>query len=189
MNIKDKLSYIKNKHKLKKIKLIVSDVDGVMTDNRIIVDDNNVESKFFNAKDGMGISVALKYNLKVAVITGSKSLSLVNRLSKFKLLEDIVIGKDYKMEPLLDIMKKYNLKQEEVAYIGDDFIDLAPMDYVGLAFAPADAIDDAKKLADIVTSRKGGDGALRNAIDMILKSQNVYKTIVDNYTNYYNNRE
>jgi len=186
MNIKDKLSYIKNKTKLKKIKLIVTDVDGVMTDNKIIVDDNNVESKFFNAKDGIGIHVALKYNLKIAIITGSKSMSVVNRFRKFKLLEDIVIGKDYKMEPLLDIIKKYNLKKEEVAYIGDDLIDLGPMNYVGLSFAPSDAIDDVKKLANIVLSKKGGEGVLRDSIDMILKSQNIYQTIVDYYTNYYN---
>ncbi len=189
MNIKDKLSYIKNKSKLKKIKLIVSDVDGVMTDSKLIVDDNNIESKFFNAKDGIGIYVALKYNLKVAIITGSKSMSVVNRFKKFKLLEDVIIGRDYKMEPLLEIINKYNLKQENVAYIGDDFIDLGPMNYVGLAFAPSDAVDDVKKIADIVMSKKGGEGVVRDVIDMILKSQNIHKTIVDYYTNYYKNKK
>lgn len=187
MTIKNRISYFKNFQKLKKIKLLVCDVDGVLTDGSIIMDDNGVENKVFSTKDGMGIYVALKFGLNIAVITGSNSSAIVKRFQKFSKFKDLYVGKDYKMESLIEVIAKYNLNKDEVVYVGDDLIDLAPMEYVGLSFCPADAHDAVKKTADVILSEAGGYGAVRVIIDMILKSQNIYDEVVKHYTEYYKN--
>jgi len=109
MTIKNHISYLLNINKLKKIKLIVSDIDGVMTDGRIIFDDNGVESKFFNTLDGMGIVMALKSDIKIAIISGGKANCVRERFDKFKAhnFEDLILGEDYKMPSILTLIKKY----------------------------------------------------------------------------------
>ena len=178
MTIKDFVSYILNINKLKKIKLIVSDIDGVMTDGKLIFDNNGVESKFFNTLDGMGIVMALK--------SGSKANCVRERFDKFKAhnFEDLILGEEYKMPSLLTLIKKYSLNREEVAYIGDDIIDLAPIKYVGVSFVPKNAIKDLKKSADIVINKNGGDGAVRVAIDMILKAKGIYNEVIKEFSEY-----
>ncbi|AGA65795.1 3-deoxy-D-manno-octulosonate 8-phosphate phosphatase [Brachyspira pilosicoli P43/6/78] len=131
----------------KKIKLFVFDIDGVMTDGKLIFDDNGVETKFFNTLDGMGVVMALKAGIKIAVITGSKASCVKKRFDKFRVhgFEDLIQGEEYKMPALLTLIEKYGLKNEEVAYMGDDVIDLAPSKYVGFSFAPKNAIKEVKK--------------------------------------------
>ena len=186
MTIKDFASYIFNIKKLKKIKLIVSDIDGVMTDGKLIFDSNGVESKFFNTLDGMGIVMALKSGIKIAVISGSRANCVKERFDKFKAhnFEDLIFGEEYKMPSLLTLIKKYSLNREEVAYIGDDVIDLAPIKYVGVSFVPKNAIKDLKKAADIVINKNGGDGAVRVAIDMILKAKGIYNEVIKEFSEY-----
>ena len=186
MTIKDFASYIFNINKLKKIKLIVSDIDGVMTDGKLIFDNNGVESKFFNTLDGMGIVMALKSGIKIAVISGSRANCVRERFDKFKAhnFEDLILGEEYKMPSLLTLIKKYSLNREEVAYIGDDVIDLAPIKYVGVSFVPKNAIKDLKKAADIVINKNGGDGAVRVAIDMILKAKGLYNEVIKEFSEY-----
>ena len=183
MNLKDYFSYLFNINKLKRIKLFVSDIDGVMTDGRLIFDDNGVESKFFHTQDGMGVVMALKSNIKVAVISGSNSNAIKVRFDKFRKhgFEDLILGEENKMPSILTLMDKYGLKKEEVAYIGDDLIDLSPMKYVGVSFAPKDAVEEAKKSAVIVINRKGGYGAVRVAIDMILHAKGIYNEVIKNF--------
>ena len=166
-----------------KIKLAAFDVDGVMTDGRLIFDDNGVESKFFHTQDGMGVVMALKSNIKVAVISGSNSNAIKVRFDKFRKhgFEDLILGEENKMPSILTLMDKYGLKKEEVAYIGDDLIDLSPMKYVGVSFAPKDAVDEAKKAAVIVINREGGHGAVRVAIDMILHAKGIYNEVIKNF--------
>lgn len=186
MNIKDKISYIINYNKLKKVKMLVSDIDGVMTDGGLIIDDNGIESKCFNSQDGLGIVVALKAGLIIAVISGGKAKCVLNRFDKFRKchFDDLIIGEDYKMPPLLTLLTKYGLNACEVAYIGDDLIDLAPMQYVGVSFAPKDATEEATRLADIVLSKDGGHGALRLTIEMILKARGLYKDAIKEYLHF-----
>ena len=180
MTIKNHISYLLNINKLKKIKLIVSDIDGVMTDGRIIFDDNGVESKFFNTLDGMGIVMALKSDIKIAIISGGKANCVRERFDKFKAhnFEDLILGEDYKMPSILTLIKKYSLNKEELAYIGDDIIDLAPIKYAGVSFVPKNAIKEAKKLATITINKKGGDGGVREVIDMILKAKGLYNEVI-----------
>lgn len=181
MHIIDKISYIKNYNKLKKIKLLISDVDGVMTDGRIIFDDNGVESKFFNTLDGMAISYGLREGLKIAILTGSTAPCVVKRFERFSMLKDIITHTDYKLKTVLTLKEKYGLNSNEIAYIGDDFIDLAPMKYVALSFAPRNAVDDVRKISNIVLTKDGGFGAVRLAIDMILKAQGKYENVIKHY--------
>lgn len=186
MNIKDRISYIIHYNKINKIKMLISDIDGVMTDGGIIVDDNGVESKYFNAQDGLAIVIAINTGIKIAVITGGKSKCVYNRFDMFKKchFEDLIMGEDYKVPPLLTLLDKYGLKKEEVAYIGDDLIDLAPMIYAGLSFSPNDATDEVIKVADIVLSKNGGHGALRLAIEMILRGRGLYKNVIKEYSHF-----
>lgn len=181
MTIKDYISYLINKSKLKKIKLLVSDIDGVMTDGRLIFDDNGVESKFFHTQDGMGVVMALKAGIKIAVISGSNSNAIKTRFDKFRRhgFEDLILGQENKMPVILTLIEKYGLKKEEVAYIGDDLIDLKVMKYAGISFSPKDAHYEALKTADIIINKKGGYGAVRVAIDMILKAKGIYNEIIN----------
>lgn len=183
MNIKDYISYLFNINKLKKIKLLVSDIDGVMTDGRLVFDDNGIESKFFHTQDGMGIVIALKAGIKVAVISGSNSNAIKTRFDKFKRhgFEDLILGQENKMPVILTLMEKYGLKKEETAYIGDDLIDLKVMKYVGISFCPKDAHYEALKIADIIISKRGGYGAVRVVIDMILKSKGIYNEFIKKF--------
>ena len=183
MNLKDYFSYLFNINKLKRIKLFVSDIDGVMTDGRLIFDDNGVESKFFHTQDGMGIVMALKSDIKIAIISGSSSNAIKTRFDKFRKhgFEDLILGEENKMPSILTLIDKYGLKKEEVAYIGDDLIDLAPMKYVGISFATKNAAYEAKKAADIVINKNGGYGAVRVAIDMILHAKGIYNEIIKNF--------
>ena len=186
MTIKDFALYVLNINKLKKIKLIVSDIDGVMTDGKLIFDSNGVESKFFNTLDGMGIVMALKSGIKIAVISGSRANCVRKRFDKFKAhnFEDLILGEEYKMRSLLTLIKKYSLNIEEVAYIGDDIVDLAPIKYVGVSFVPKNAVKDVKRFADIVINKNGGDGAVRVAIDMILKAKGIYNEVIKEFCEY-----
>lgn len=186
MNLKLFFSYYFNLKKLKKIKLFVFDVDGVMTDGKLIFDDNGIETKFFNTLDGMGIVMALKAGVKIAIITGSKAVCVKNRFDKFKIhgFEDLIQGEEYKIPALLTLIEKYGLKNDEVAYMGDDVIDLAPIKYVGLSFAPKNAIDEVKKIANIVLDKEGGNGAVRLAIDMLLKARGDYERIIKDFSSF-----
>ncbi|MEI0607067.1 HAD hydrolase family protein [Brachyspira pulli] len=183
MTIKDSISYFFNFNKLKKIKLFVSDIDGVMTDGRLIFDDNGVESKFFHTQDGMGVVMALKSGIKVAVISGSNSNAIKTRFDKFNKhgFEDLILGEENKMPVILTLIGKYGLNKEELAYIGDDLIDLKVMRYVGVSFAPKDATDEARKAANIILSKKGGYGAFRLAVDMILKAKGIYDEVIKEF--------
>ncbi len=183
MTIKDRLSLLKFSNKLKNIKIIISDVDGVMTNGDLLFDDNGNETKIFNALDGSAIAMALNAGIKIAIISGSKSNSIINRFKKFSKInpEDIIIGTENKLPTLLTLIEKYGFSKEECAYIGDDIIDLAPIHNAGISFAPKNAIKEVKKESNIVLSKNGGNGAVRLAIEMILRAKGNYDEIIQSY--------
>ena len=183
MTIKDRLSLLKFSKRLKNIKLIVSDVDGVMTDGSLIFDDTGNEFKIFNALDGSAIAMALNAGIKIAIISGSKSNSVINRFRKFSKIDpnDIIIGTENKLPALLTLIEKYGLTKEECAFIGDDVIDLEPIHNVGISFAPKNAIKEVKRKANIVINEEGGNGAVRIAIEMILRAKGNYNEIIQSY--------
>ncbi len=154
-------------------KLLVSDVDGVMTDGSIIYSSNGSELKAFNIKDGLGIRLAGLIGLKVVILTGRKSEAVHRRAAELGI--DVIQGQSDKSISMQEIAEKYNLSYDEIAYIGDDLNDLPAMHLAGYVFAPADSVSEIIALANCVTELKGGRGAVREAIEKILKAQNKWE--------------
>ena len=152
-----------------KIKLAAFDVDGVMTDGSITYDENGVEYKTFNAKDGHGLAELNKAGIITAIITGRNNGTVARRAKDVRITE-VHQGVKNKIEVLQDILKRHNITLEETAYMGDDIPDLCILEKVKLAGCPADAVDDVKAIAGFVSGKGGGRGAVREFCDYILKN-------------------
>jgi 3-deoxy-D-manno-octulosonate 8-phosphate phosphatase (KDO 8-P phosphatase) len=151
------------------IELIVLDVDGTLTEGKIVYTSNGDELKNFDVKDGLAIaSWTKKLHKKVAIITGRKS-SLVEKRAKELGVTYLFQGVDNKDEILQNILNEENLTWEETAGIGDDLNDFKMLKKVGISFAVADAVDDIKILCDVVCLKDGGNGAVREMIEYLLK--------------------
>ena len=169
-----------SKEQIKKaaqIKAIFFDVDGVLTDGKIIFDDMGRESKQFNVKDGYIISPLKKAGILVGIITGRESKVVSNRAAELKLdfCHQGIIDKHEAFEKLIEYHK---LKKKQVAYIGDDINDLAVLRDCGLSACPADALDYVKTNVDVVTVAKGGQGVAREISDLVLAAQGVLDKIL-----------
>jgi 3-deoxy-D-manno-octulosonate 8-phosphate phosphatase (KDO 8-P phosphatase) len=163
--------------KAKNIKLVILDVDGVMTDGRIIIDDNGVESRNFDIKDGMGVIVLIMSGIEVAIITSKKSGAVRHRAEELK-IKRFYEGIRKKTEPYEEMLKELNITDAEVAYVGDDLVDLSMMKRVGLPIAVGDAVEDVKRCAAYVTKARGGHGAVREVAELILQSQDKWEKIL-----------
>lgn len=163
-----------------KIKMLVFDVDGVLTDGGIILGNNNIELKRFNSLDGEGIKIVNSNGFITAIVTGRQSEIVLRRSQELNITEVIqnqknkIAGVDY-------LKKKYKLNYDEIAYFGDDLPDLSAMIKVGFPVAVENACDEVKKSAIYVTRKKGGEGAVREGIEKILKLQGIYTKIIDKY--------
>lgn len=171
---------MKMQEKLQQIKLLALDVDGVLTDGSINIGNDGELFKGFNAKDGLGISAALRNGLQVAIITGRKSEIIHKRAAELgiKLLCE---GVHNKYAELLRLQSDLGLAKSQVAYIGDDLNDLPAFSAAGLSFSPADGSEDVKVEADCILQNNGGRGAVREAIELIFKAQNKWSQIVAGY--------
>ena len=166
------------KEKAKKIKVIVTDVDGVLTDGYILFDEHyNEPYGKFSIYDGLGIVMAHACGLKIIVISGRKSKCTEIRCTKLG-IDEVYTGVDNKSKKLKEVAKKLKLDFAEMAYIGDDIIDLGAMSLVGLKVAPKNAVKTVKQYVDHITKTKSGKGALRELIDLILKAQGKYDIYV-----------
>ena len=150
--------------------MVLLDVDGVLTDGRIIYGDDGTEYKAFDAHDGYGIERALNSGLKIGLISGRIS-PLVERRAKELHIADVYQNFMDKVSAFEELKRKYNLSDEEFAYIGDDAFDLPLLGKVGLSAAPKNAADEVRRRVDYITKAKGGRGAAREVIDMVLKAQ------------------
>ena len=162
------------------IRLLLTDVDGVMTDGGIIYDANGVETKVFNVKDGHGIKMLQRHGIEVGIITGRTS-QVVDLRAKELGTEILYQGALKKLESYLDIKQKTGLLDSQIAYIGDDIIDVPVMRRVIFAAAPADALIEAKNAAHYVTSHAGGRGAVREVCDLILKGRGLWDEVAARY--------
>ncbi len=166
--------------KLKKIKILILDVDGVMTDGRIIMDDSGREIKNFDVRDGHGIKLIQRYGIDVVLLTGRKSEVVLHRARDLDIKE--VYQKVFnKKEVLVKILKKNKITAAEAAFIGDDVIDIPVLRAVGFSAAVADALDVVKKTVDYITQNKGGRGAVREVCDMLLQAQGQWPEIAAKY--------
>jgi 3-deoxy-D-manno-octulosonate 8-phosphate phosphatase (KDO 8-P phosphatase) len=155
-----------------KIKLLILDVDGVLTDNTLYIDDDGKETKRFNVSDGMGIALALRAGLEIALISGRRSKATEYRASDLK-IKHLYLGETNKIKAYDELKRNLNLKDEEIAYVGDDILDVPILKKVALPISVKDANPIAKSFAKFITKANGGEGAVREVIDMILKSKKV----------------
>ncbi len=168
------------KERLRKIRLLLLDVDGVMTDGRIIFDSNGIESKFFNVKDGHGIKMVQRAGIEVGIISGRGSVVVSNRAAELGI--SLVYQKSLdKLTPYREILEKTGFTDEQVAFMGDDVIDIPVLRRVGFAAAPADAVDDVFPHVHFTTRNRGGWGAVREVCDLLLKGQGKWDEITARY--------
>lgn len=146
------------------------DVDGVLTDGRITIDSHGAESKTFDVQDGFGIVFLKKCGLKTVLISARKSEALVQRARELK-IDKIYMGAYPKLKAYENMLKELNVLDPQVCFMGDDVTDLRLMRRCGVSIAPANAVSEVKEIADHVTGKKGGHGAVREAVELILKAQ------------------
>lgn len=161
-----------NNHKavnFAQIKMLVCDFDGVMTNNAVIVDENGKESVICNRSDGLGIELLKKKGIEVIVISKEKNRVIKARCDKLKI--SCIQGINDKLTILKSEMTRRNLIQEEVCFVGNDINDVECIKYAGIGIAVMDSYPEVKKAANIVTKKKGGEGAVREAADIILKEE------------------
>ncbi len=153
-----------------KIELLILDVDGVLTDNGLYIDDNGVESKKFNVADGMGIWLAHKAGIEVALISGRPSKATNFRAFQLK-IEHVYLGQSDKLDAYDKLKRKLNIKDKRIAYMGDDLLDIPVLKKVGLPICVKNAQPLIKRFAKMVTKTKGGEGAVREVVDLILMAK------------------
>lgn len=168
------------KSKAKKIKWFVFDVDGVLTDGKIIYDSQGREIKHFCVKDGIGIHMLHLSGLKTAIITGRNS-DIVNKRALELNITEVFQNSSNKLEHYNFLKEKYSLKDEEILYIGDDIVDIPVLKRVGFPVSVPSAPQEVKNFAIYITKKEGGNGAVREVIDLVLKLQNKYDQIIKIY--------
>lgn len=156
--------------KAKKIKLAAFDIDGVMTDGSLTFDENGVEYKTFNAKDGQGIVRLNNAGIITAIITARDNGTVTHR-AKILNIKELHQGQKNKIETLKKIIEKYNITFEETAYMGDDLPDICVLEKTGIAACPADAVDEVKAASNFISSKNGGRGAVRELCDFIINNK------------------
>lgn len=155
-----------------KIKLVAFDIDGVMTDSSLTFDENGVEYKTYNVKDGLGVVMLRRAGIVPAIITARNNGTVVHR-AKILGIKELHQGQKNKIIALEEMIEKYSLSFEEVAYMGDDLPDICILEKVGLPACPADAVDEVLEISKFISTKGGGKGAVRQFTDFILKSQSV----------------
>ena len=164
----------------KDIRMMVFDCDGVLTDGKIIYAGEMLESKNFDAHDGMGFFLLNRSGLISAVITGRSSKALSRRSFDLK-IPHVLQGVSRKLEAMQDLLEKLGISFSQVVYMGDDWNDIPVMQRVAFSCCPADAMPEIKKISDYIASRDGGHGAARECIDYVLKNIGIYEKTVLQY--------
>lgn len=162
------------------IRLVILDADGVLTDGKIILTDKGEEIKVFHVRDGHGMVLAKRFNLELAIISGRESPILLNRAKEFGI--ELVFMKIWdKLSVYNEVKERLKLKDEEIAVMGDDIVDLPMLTRAGLSFAPADAEEEVRSRVDLVMEKPGGGGAVREMLDFILKAKGLWDEVLEKY--------
>ena len=164
----------------KRVKLLILDIDGVMTDGRIIYSIYGDELKFFDVTDGFGITLLRRAGIRTAIITAKKS-RIVKMRAKDMRVNYVYQGFHDKLAALNKILRKTRLKAEEICFIGDDLIDMPVLKRAGLAVAVPNAMEEVRQNAHFTTSKTGGRGAVREICDLILKAQGKWDAVTSKY--------
>jgi 3-deoxy-D-manno-octulosonate 8-phosphate phosphatase (KDO 8-P phosphatase) len=170
------------KKRAAQIKLLLMDVDGTMTDGSVTLlsqsDGTTLEIKTFDAHDGQGLTLAQTAGLRTGCITGRESAAILRRAHEMK-MEFIYMKQPVKMPAYEEILQKAGVSDSAVAFIGDDLPDISLLRRVGLAVAVGDAVPEVKKAAHYTTRALGGEGAVREAVELILKSKGIWEAMID----------
>ena len=158
--------------KIKKIKLILTDVDGVLTNGCMYYSEKGEELKKFHTHDGMAVELLLQKNIPTVIVTKEKSKIVLSRAKKIK-IKKVYSGIKQKEQLLPEICNLFNVNNNEIIFIGDDLNDKKIMELVGFSITPSDGVDNIKKIANLVTVASGGKGVLREVADMIILSQSI----------------
>lgn len=161
-----------------KIRMLVLDVDGVLTDGKLYFDHAGNELKAFNTRDGLGMKALQRSGIEVAVITGRKSEAVSHRMAQLE-IQHVYQGREDKLNAFLHLLELTGLEASQVCFAGDDWIDLPVLLRTGLAVSVADAEDRVKQQAHWITRRNGGDGAVREICNLILAAQEKDRIILD----------
>ncbi|MFN4182420.1 MAG: KdsC family phosphatase [bacterium] len=172
----------KVRERLKKIRLVALDVDGVLTDGQLYFSENGgVYWKAFHVRDGLGFQLGKTAGLSFCFLTGRKFPGLYER-AKALGVEFVIENTWNKRKPFRELKKKYGWKEEEIAYIGDDLNDLPVFEEVNVRVAVANAVKEVKKQADLVLKAKGGEGALREFVELVLKAQKRWEQVLKDFS-------
>lgn len=166
--------------KAKKLKLLILDVDGVLTDGRLFFDNEGTEYKCFHARDGHGIKLLRQTGVEVAVISGRNSNSVALRMKNLG-IEHVYQGHENKQSAFIELLEKTGVTPEQAGHVGDDLLDLPIMMRVGLAIAVQDANFAVKERADWCTTLPGGQGAVREVCDFIMQAQGNFDNVLNAY--------
>jgi 3-deoxy-D-manno-octulosonate 8-phosphate phosphatase (KDO 8-P phosphatase) len=164
----------------RKVRCLVMDVDGVLTDGRMILDEHGGELKSFHSRDGVGIALARRAGLKTAMVTGEQSPIAKTRGAKLG-VDVVILGARRKGQVVEALRAQFDLPADAVAFIGDDLLDVPAMQQAGLAVTVADAPAEVKRAAHLVTRAAGGQGAVRECVEVILRAQGSWRSAVDAY--------
>ena len=160
----------------KKVKLLILDVDGVLTKGEIIYDDQGRELKMFNVKDGLGIYLLNRVGIKT-ILLSARDGSVIRKRAKDMRVAEVIGGALPKEKNLERIKKAYKVKETEICFVGDDHIDLEVIKKVGIGVAVKDAPQSVRKAAQYVTTKRGGEGAVREVADLIISAQGLSKEV------------
>ena len=166
--------------KAQKIKMLLLDVDGVMTNGQVLLLPNGDEIKAFSIADGFGIVSAMKLGIRIGIVSGRSSTSLQQRCEELH-ISDLYMNVADKAEVLREIANRYQLSYENIAYMGDDIPDLPVLETVGLSAAPQSAHHEVKQRVHLVVQKKGGEGAVREFIEFLLTAQKKDQKLLDLY--------
>lgn len=159
--------------KLKYIRAILLDVDGVLTNGNLLLTESGEQLRQFNIKDGYALQLAVKRGIKIAALSGARSKGVEHRLRGLG-IQDVFLGLDSKVEVYQNYLAQNNLASEEVLFMGDDMPDLQVMTIVGLAVCPADAVEEIKAISHYISPKNGGEGCVRDIVEKVLKIQNLW---------------
>lgn len=165
----------------KKVKLLLLDVDGVLSDGTLLYIDNSMESKAFHTQDGFGLRLLHEAGIETGIITARKSAVVERRGTELKMAHLYQNAKN-KITAFEEILSKTGLKTEEVAYMGDDWLDLRLLARVGLAVSPANGVAEVQNMAHFITQKRGGNGAVRDLCNLILTAKDVKNELLLRYT-------
>jgi 3-deoxy-D-manno-octulosonate 8-phosphate phosphatase (KDO 8-P phosphatase) len=167
--------------KAARIKLLLFDVDGVLTDGKILLHPDGTESKRFDIKDGTGLVWAQRAGLKVGVLSARTSAATAQRAAQLG-ITIVQQGVRSKIHAYDEILRQQQLTDDQTAYMGDDLLDLPVIARVGLSASPADAVDEVRSRVDFVSRAAGGDGAAREFVELVLKAQGRWEALLGAYT-------